>query len=435
MRDRYQKSRRLLERARQSLVGGVSSPFRAKLSVPLYFRDGQGPRVWDVDGNEYVDYTLAWGPLILGHKHPALVEAMQRQAALPHNYGAQHELEFVVAEKIQELVPCAERVLFTSSGSEAVHIACRLARAATRRERLLRFEGHYHGWLDPILWSYRPSLEQIGPAGSPPIPGSQGQVPTDADNLLVRSWNDLTAVEQAFAEHGSDIAAVITEPILCNSGGIFPERGYLEGLRSLATQHGALLIFDEVITGFRIALGGAQQALNVTPDLATFGKAIAGGATLSVVGGRKDVMELVGNGVAFGGTFNGNPVSLAGANATLEQLSRGEGLALRRARETGERLMNGIRSAAREAGLPLQVIGHGTCFWLHFTERTDLRCYRDTLHSRRDLLDKYLTLMLDEGILLLPEGRVYVSAVHDDREVEQTLGAVRHVFARLAEAG
>jgi glutamate-1-semialdehyde 2,1-aminomutase len=431
LQDRYQESKRLLERARQSLAGGVSSPFRAKLPVPLYFRDGSGPRLWDADGNEYIDYALAWGPLILGHKHPALVDAIRRQADQPHNYGAQHELEYQVAEMVQAIVPCAERVLFTSSGTEAVHIACRLARAATGRRLILRFEGHYHGWLDPILWSYQPTAGQIQSSEGRPVPGSAGQTSSDAENLLVASWNDLAAVEHLFATHGAEIAAVITEPILCNSGGILPEPGYLEGLRRLTSDYGALLIFDEVITGFRVALGGAQQLLGVTPDMATFGKAIAGGATLSVVAGRGDVIERVGNGVAFGGTFNGNSLSLGAARATIEQLSHDDGAALRRARQTGERLMEGIRSAARQSGIPLQVLGHGTCFWLHFTDCAPARCYRDTLNNSRDVIDRYLRLMLDEGILLLPQGRVYVSAVHGDKEVEQTLRAVQAVFARL----
>ena len=430
--DRYRRSRELLARARKSLVGGVSSPFRAKLPVPLYFEDACGSRARDVDGNEFIDYALAGGPLILGHKHPALMAALAQQASRPINYGAQHELEFVVAEKIQSMVPCAERILFTSSGSEAVHIAIRLARAVTGRRRLLRFEGHYHGWFDPILWSYRGTAEQMGPAEAPtPAAGSQGQFNEESGHLLVAPWNNLDAVEKLFAKYPGEIAAIITEPILCNSGGLLPAPGFLEGLREISSKHGALLIFDEVITGFRVHLGGAQKMFGITPDLATFGKAVAGGATLSVMAGKAEYLERVGNGVAFGGTFNGNPLSLSVANATLDELSRDNGAALERARTNGERLMTGIREAAAGAGLPVTVSGVGSCFWVHFTDQTELRNYRDMLRRRQDRLDRYLPAMLDEGVLMLPEGRTYVSAVHDDRDVNETLAAARKVFATL----
>ena len=431
--DKYQRSREFLDRARKSLVGGVSSPFRAKLPVPLYFEDALGSRAWDVDGNEFIDYALAWGPLILGHKHPALQAALRQQAERPLNYGAQHELEFTVAEKIQSLVPCAERILFTSSGSEAVHIAIRLARAVTGRRRLLRFEGHYHGWFDPILWSYRGAVAQMGPETKPTlVAGSQGQFNEESGHLLVAPWNNLEAVERLFEQHPGEIAAIITEPILCNSGGIPPDPGFLQGLRQITSKHGALLIFDEVITGFRVHLGGAQSLYNVTPDIATFGKAIAGGATLSVTAGKAEIMERVGNGVGFGGTFNGNPVSLAVANAALDELMRDNGAALNRARAVGERLMAGLREAATSAGLPVLVSGVGSCFWVHFTDRTELHDYRQMMERRQDILDRYLPAMLDEGVLLLPEGRVYVSAAHDDRDVADTLAAARKVFAKIA---
>ena len=434
MSDKYSTSRALLERARRSLAGGVSSPFRAKLPVPLYWADARGSRLTDVDGNEYIDYALAWGPLILGHCHPELVEAMRRHAEMPINYGAQHRLEIDVAEKIQELVPCVERMTFTSSGSEAVHVTCRLARAATKRPLILRFEGHYHGWFDSILWSYRATAEQLGPAGAPlAVAGSQGQPANESQNLLIAGWNDLDALESLFARHGDQIAAVITEPILCNSGGIAPKPGFLEGLREITTRYGALLVFDEVITGFRVGLGGAQQLFGVTPDLATFGKAIAGGATLSALGGRQEILELLGNGVAFGGSFNGNPVALGCAEATIRTLSRDGGQPLRHAEQLGERLKEGIRQAAKDAALEVQVTGHGACFWVHFTSAANITNYRDTLADRRDLLDRYLRLMLDEGILLLPEGRVYLSAVHTEADVDQTLEAVRRVFAQLAD--
>lgn len=421
--DRWSGSRLRLERARRSLAGGVSSPFRAKFPVPLYFADASGCRMTDVDGNCYIDYTLAWGPLILGHKHPALVEAIRQQAARPHILGAQHDLEYEVAEKIRQLVPCAERVAFTSSGSEAVQLALRLARAATGRRLVLKFEGHYHGWMDSVLISHHPRAEEIGPPEAPQaVPESKGQVPNAVDNVLVAPWNRIEDVERLFERRGSDIAAVILEPVLCNSGCLLPEPGYLEGLRRLADGYGTVLIFDEIITGFRMGLSGAQGFYGVTPDLATFGKALAGGAPLSAVAGRREIMELIGDGgVAFGGTFNGNPISLACARAALAELERDGGAALAHANRMGASLMEGIREAACRRGVPLQVTGFGAAFALHFTESAELRDYRDTLADDRGKLAAFLLRALEKGVYALPDGRMYVSAAHTEDDVGQTL--------------
>lgn len=437
MPDRYETSRRMLARARESLVGGVSSPFRAKFPIPLYFQDGRGARLRDVDGNEYVDYALAWGPLILGHCHPKLVEAVARQSCLPHIYGAQHELEYQVSERVQELVPCAERMIYTSSGSEAVQAALRLARASTGRNFVVKFEGHYHGWMDSVLLSYHPAEEELGPADAPrKVPGSSGQVANSADNLVVAPWNDVPFLERLFAAQGSSVAAIITEPVLCNSGCIMPDPGYLARLRSLSEQSGALLIFDEIITGFRMAPGGAQSVFGITPDLATFGKAMGGGLPLSAIAGRKEIMDLMADGtVAFGGTFNGNPLSLAAARATLEELSRDDGEALRSANRMGQELMQGFRQAAADYGVPLAVTGFGAAFSLHFTPRAEMRSYRDHVRDDQGALRWFLRQMLDEGVLMLPDGRLYVSAVHTANEIEQTIAAARRVFARIrAEA-
>lgn len=432
--DRWAQSRAWLERARRSLAGGVSSPFRARFPVPLYFRDGAGSRLTDIDGNAYIDYTLAWGPLILGHRHPAVTAALAEAATRPHLLGAQHELEYMVAETIQRLAPCAERVAFTSSGSEAVQLALRLARAATGRTRVLKFEGHYHGWMDSVLISHHPAAEQMGPAEAPrPVPESRGQVPNAIENVVIAPWNRLEAAERVFREQGSEIAAVILEPVLCNSGCLLPVPGYLEGLRRLTDRYGALLIFDEIITGFRMHLGGAQAYYGVIPDLATFGKAVGGGAPLSVVAGRRPIMELLAEGsVAFGGTFNGNPISLACAMATLRELERDGGAALAHANRMGSELMAGIRRIAERCGVALRVTGFGAAFALHFTEREDLREYRDTLQDDRRRLARFLLYALEEGVYLLPDGRFYVSAAHTPRDVEFTLAALERALQRVS---
>jgi glutamate-1-semialdehyde 2,1-aminomutase len=434
--DRWMRSREFLSRAQQSLAGGVSSPFRAKAPVPIYVADACGSRLRDVDGNDYIDYALAWGPLILGHRHPALVEAVRRQADRPHILGAQHQLEFEVAEQIQRLVPCAERLAFTSSGSEAVQLALRLARAFTGRTLVLKFEGHYHGWMDGALLSYHPSAAEL--EGSPPgraLPGSAGQVPNAADNFAVAPWNAAEALARIFDERGSSIAAAIAEPVVCNSGCLMPQPGFLELLAAHCRKNGALLIFDEIITGFRIELGGAQRRFGITPDLATFGKALGGGLPLSAICGRKDILEgMFGGGVAFGGTFNGNPISLAAAAATLGELSREDGRPLETVRKRGERLMDGIRAAAAAHAIPLRVVGFGAACALHFTEARQLQNYRDTLADDRHRLRRFLLAAAEEGVNLLPDGRLYLSTAHSEADIDETIAAFGRAFAGLAES-
>jgi glutamate-1-semialdehyde 2,1-aminomutase len=429
----FTTSRELLERAQRSLAGGVSSPFRASFPVPLYFSGGRGSRLRDVDGNEYIDYVLAWGPMILGYAHPAMVDAMRRQSDRPYCLGEEHELEILVAEQIQRLVPCAERVAFTSSGSEAVQLAMRLARAFTGRNLILKFEGHYHGWLDGALVSYHPAREAAGPIENPNVVlPSAGQVPNTAENVVVAPWNNAGILEQILARRGPEIAAVIMEPVLCNSGCLMPVAGYLEAARELCSRYGALLIFDEVITGFRMSPGGAQAFYGVTPDLATFGKAVAGGLPLSVVAGRREILEqMFGGGVSFGGTFNGNPMSLAAAHATLTELARDGGAPLAQANERGRKLMDGLNAMGRRRDLGLRVTGFGAAMSLHFTRRTELRDYRDTLDDDRTMLARILLRALEEGLHLVPDGRLYVSAVHTDEDISETLEAFERVLATV----
>jgi glutamate-1-semialdehyde 2,1-aminomutase len=430
----FLKSAELLARSRRSLAGGVSSPFRAKAPIPLFISDALGSRLTDVDGNEFIDYSLAWGPLILGHRHPKLVATLREQAERPHVYGAQHELEFELAELVQTVVPCAERLAFTSSGSEAVQIGLRLARAATGRSLILKFEGHYHGWMDSVLLSYKPRREELETSAfSEPILGTKGQVQNSADNLLVIPWNDIASLREVFQEHGSQIAAVISEPVLCNSGCIEPGKGFLAQMASIAREHGALVIFDEVITGFRIAPGGAQSHYGVTPDIATLGKAMGGGLALSAIAGRQEILELMfTGGVSFGGTFNGNPLSLAAGVTTIQELVRDGGEPLRTANRTGEKLMEGIRQVGRRYELPLLVNGFGAAFAVHFSPLPQLKNYRDTLNDNGPLLAKFLMESCKEGINILPDGRFYVSTVHSEEDVEETLAAIDRVCSKLS---
>ena len=398
------KSADLLERAKKSIAGGVSSAFRAKsVPHPLYFTHGEGPSITDVDGNTYLDYTLAWGPLILGHSHPAIAAAVEQTLQDGWDYGAQHEGEIRVAERLLDLVPCADRVVFSNTGTEADQIAFRLSRAFTGRKRILRFVNHYHGWLD-----------------APP-------------DTLFLPWNDLDALEKAIAEHPDEIACVILEPILCNGGCILPADGYLQGLRDITAKHGIVLIFDEVITGFRVDLYGAQGLYGITPDLATFGKAVAGGFPLSVVAGRYEIMKLIEDAtVLHGGSFNGNPTVLAASEATLEELSRDDGAALKGATRSGEKLMEGIRAAAAEAGVPVTVRGVGTVFKVVFPDEGAVTDSRGLTAPPSGRLGAWLEGMLDNGVYLLPDGRWYVATVHGDTEVEMTLEAARFAMNAVA---
>src|SRR5262249_19430716 len=295
-------------------------------------------------------------------------------------------------------------------------------------------EGHYHGWMDSTLLSYKPAPQEAGPLTSPhPVLGSQGQVRNAAENVRVVSWNRVDLAQEALEREGSTIAAVVLEPVLCNGGCLLPLPGYLHSLQDLCKKHGTLLMFDEIITGFRLALGGAQQHYGVTPDLATFGKAVGGGLPLSVVAGRQEVMELMcGGGVAFGGTFNGNPVSLAAADATLEVLCHNNGAPLARANLAGQTLKEGITGLGHKHDVRLLTTGFGTAFAVHFTNRPQLTDYRDTLDDNRELLARFLLEALAEGIHLLPDGRFYTSIVHSDEDIVQTLNAFDRAFKRLA---
>jgi glutamate-1-semialdehyde 2,1-aminomutase len=426
----FARSAEFLSRSRRYLAGGVSSGMRAVAKpLPLFFASGSGSSLTDVDGNQFIDYSLAWGPLILGHSHPAIISGVGEQLRRSQLLGAQHELEIDVAKKICQMVPCAERVVFNNTGSEAVQIAFRLARAFTGRHKIIRFEGHYHGWLDNVLIGYRPGFDSRGDRQETwPSEGMSRNAP---DETLVLQWNNLHAVERVLQDQGREIAAIITEPILCNSHCLLPAPGYLEGLRNLATRFGVLLIFDEVITGFRVAVGGAQSLFGIKPDIATFGKAVAGGFPLSVVAGSQEIMELVEQRrIVHAGSFNGNPISLAAARATLEVLDANQGAVLKQLRRAGETLMRGIKESAEKVGIPVLINGVGASFNLAFTVRREMLSYRDTLDCDASARDQFLEAMLASGVYLMPDGRWYVSAAHSDEDIESTLDSIRRIFIK-----
>jgi glutamate-1-semialdehyde 2,1-aminomutase len=431
VREKTRKSLALFERAQNSLAGGVSSILRRNSRpYPLYFSSGQGSRITDVDGNSYLDYALAWGPLILGHADERITAAIREQADRGLTFGAQHELEIEVAELLTGIIPCAERITWANSGTEIVQVALRLARAATGKMKFLKFEGHYHGWDDSVLVSHHPSHDSIQAAQGRPIGVGEGQRPHE--DVVVCQWNDASGVEAAFKNHMSEISAVICEPMLCNSGCIPPQEGFLEYLRDITQQCGALLIFDEVITGFRLDLGGAQAFYKVVPDLATFGKAVGGGVALSVLAGRQEFMNWIAEGkVIHAGTLNGNPLALAAARATLLVLSEDSEQLYKGLFEMGEKLRYGLQSLLRSAGYTVVTTGAGPVFQLSFMEQP-ARNYRDTLDADASMYSDFALGMLDEGVLLLPDGRWYLSAAHSTRDIELTLAAAHRVLARVS---
>ncbi len=427
----YAQSKALYERACRVLAGGVSSEFR-KLGAPhpLFYSRGSGSRIWDLDGNEYLDFTLSQGPLILGHSHPEVLAAVQRHSEQGQLFAGQHRAELELAEKLQSLIPCAELLRFSLSGSEAVHAALRVARAATGRPKFLRFEGHYHGWLDNVAFGIAaPSLEAMGEREQPnPVPWTGGLPPQAAEESILLPWNDLALVERTLRDRNTEIAAVITEPLMGNNGCIPPEPGFLIGLRQLCDAHGILLILDEVITGFRLGMGGAQAYFNVIPDLAVFGKAMASGYPISVLAGRRQWMQLVADStVIHAGTMNSGNPSVAAALATIEVLERDR--VHERLFVLGERLMTGLRRVAAETGQPLLVQGPGPMFHAGFTGAERVRDYRETFRYDKAKYAAFVLSMQQRGIRLIGRGLWYLSAAHTEAEIDHAVAMAREVLS------
>jgi len=429
----YTKSAELFERARRVLAGGVSSEFR-KFSQPhpLFYSHGRGSRLWDVDGNEYLDFTLSQGPLILGHSPPEVLKTVARHSADGQIFAGQHLAELELAERLQQSIPCAERLRFSLSGSEAIHAALRVARAATGRPKFLRFEGHYHGWLDNVCYGIAaPSLEAMGARELPAVtPWTQGLPPHSIDESILLPWNDLDLLEKTVAEQRAEIAAILTEPVMCNSGCIPPAPDYLEGLRRVCDRCGILLIFDEVITGFRLSPGGAQSYFGVTPDLAVFGKAMANGYPISALAGKQQWMELIAESkVIHAGTMNAGNPSVAAALATLEILDRSR--SHERLFALGNRLASGLREAAQSAGHALLIQGPGPMFHAGFTELAAVRDYRETFCYDRAKYASFALAMQERGIRLIGRGLWYVSLAHTEEDVDQCITAAGEAFRDL----
>lgn len=429
----YDRSAALLQRAQRVLAGGVSSEFR-KFNHPhaLFYSYGKGSRVYDVDGNEYLDFTLSQGPLILGHSHPGVLQAVNEYSADGQLFAGQHLREIELAEKLNKLIPSAELMRFCLDGSEAVQTAFRVARAKTCRQKFLRFEGHYHGWLDNVAFGVSAlSGFELGSREMPNVfPWSAGIPDITREEFVILPWNDAGLLKKTVAKYHDQLAAIITEPVMCNNGCIPPDNGYLQLMRELCDQYGITLIFDEVITGFRMGLGGAQKYFGITPDLSVFAKAMGSGYPISAIVGKREWMDLVASGqVVHAGTMNSSNPTVAAALATIRTLEKE--VSYERLYRYGKKLMEGITAAAIKYKHSLIVQGYGPMFNTSFTELNRVRDYRDTLKADKVKLKNFIAGMHDEGVRIIGRGLWYISAAHTEEDIEIAIEKVNEVLAKM----
>lgn len=425
------RSAELYAKSSEVLALGVSSGFRATVTdPPLFFDRAEGPYYYDVDGNKLLDYTLAWGPLILGSNHPHLNKAVTATLRKSYTLGAQHEGEIALAEKIVSLVPGADQVIFSSTGSEAVQTAIRLSRAKTERNAIIKFEGHYHGWMNNILVNYRPDLEASGPIESLNVLGGTGGQPQEEyAHTRALPWNRLDLLESELKK--GDVAGVIMEPLNANSGSIEPIDGFLQGAVDACAKHGTVSIFDEVITGFRLALGGAREYYGVIPDLSIYAKALAGGFSLAALAGKREAFDPLREGKTMhGGTYNGATVTMAAGLATLEVLSESTTI-YENMNAHGHAIRETFLSEANAAGIPLSASGAGTVFNIHPGLQTAPKDYRGYASVDLTSYGAFRQQMMNSGIQLLPDGRWYVGATHGQAELDLTRQAIKTHIGKL----
>ncbi|MCH2556344.1 MAG: glutamate-1-semialdehyde 2,1-aminomutase [Alcanivorax sp.] len=424
------QSEQLFRRAQKHIPGGVNSPVRAFKGVggtPVFFHRAEGPYLFDEDDNRYVDYVGSWGPMILGHNHPEVREAVQRAVADGLSFGAPTAAEVEMADLVCEMVPSMDMVRMVNSGTEATMTAIRLARGYTGRDKIIKFEGCYHGHVDSLLVKAGSGALTLGTPSSPGVPKAV------TDDTLTLNYNDAGGLEEVFKARGEEIAAVIVEPVAGNMNCVPPTQGFLEALRQYCDEHGAVLIFDEVMTGFRVARGGAQALYGVTPDLTTLGKIIGGGMPVGALGGKKAVMEHLSplGPVYQAGTLSGNPVAMAAGLATLRQLQR-DGFYEELEAKT-ETLTEGLATIAREAGIGFHTTRAGGMFGLYFTEQTRITRFDEVMACDAARFGTFFNAMLDRGVYLAPSAfeAGFVSIAHDDADIEATLSAAREAFAAL----
>ena len=425
------KSDQLFEQARQTIPGGVNSPVRAFNGVggtPRFIDHADGAYLYDVDGQAYVDYIGSWGPMLLGHNHPAIKAAVIKAVEKGLSYGAPTEIEVLMAEKVRQIVPSMEQVRMVNSGTEATMSAIRLARGYTGRDKIVKFEGCYHGHADSLLVKAGSGALTLGQPNSPGVPADF------AKHTLTCVFNDLDSVREAFTQYGSEIACIIVEPVAGNMHCIPPVPGFLEGLRAICDEFGALLILDEVMTGFRVSLRGAQGYYNIDPDLTTLGKIIGAGMPVGAFGGKKKVMQYIAptGPVYQAGTLSGNPVAMA-AGLTMLDLLLEPGLYEQLSDKTA-RVAEGLKAAATRHGIPLAITYVGGMFGFFFTEETEITRYEQVTRCDMERFKRFYHLMLEEGVYLAPSAYEagFLSLAHGDKEIEHTLAAAERSFAKLA---
>ena len=435
---RFPKSGKLFEEARKYLPAGVNSTARAVWSgwepYPLFAEKGTGSHITDVDGNEFIDYLLGLGPMLLGHRHEIVTAAVTKHINEVGTVSAlASELDNIAARKMTECVPSVEQVRFLNSGTEAVTYALRLARTYTGRKKIIRFEGMYHGFSDSIYWSKHPSKNAIDEFGNcTPEPQGPGVPDSIGDSLIICQWNDLDALARIIEENHEDIAAVITEPVMCNTGCILPTPGYLEGMRRLTEKYEILLIYDEVITGFRITLSGAQGYYGIEPDISVFAKGMGGGYPVAALGGKKEIMKLVDSGkVSVAGTYSGNGIALSATSATLDYL-RTPGL-YDELNNKSSKLRDGINDIWAKSKVPAHVVGIGAMFQVWFSDRPITNYREASLYAKEDIFRIWWEEMLFRGILFHPHyfENIFVSTAHTDRDIDETLQKAEEAVASV----
>lgn len=424
------RSEDLFKQAQVSIPGGVNSPVRAFSGVggtPIFFESAEGAYMIDADGKRYIDYVGSWGPMILGHNHPAVLEATLAAAKRGLSFGTPTEIEITMAETIRKIVPSIEKIRMVNSGTEATMTAIRLARGYTGRDKILKFEGNYHGHADSLLVKAGSGALTLGVPNSPGIPEDL------AKHTLTVNYNDIDSVKEAFNEFGDDIACIIVEPVAGNMNCIPPVPGFLEGLRDVCDEYGSVLIFDEVMTGFRVAPGGAQERYGITPDLTTLGKVIGGGMPVGAFGGKKEVMDYIApvGPVYQAGTLSGNPVAMSAGLAALQQLST-PGL-YDQLYQRVDALVDGLQERANRAGVPMTTNRAGSMFGFFFTEDPEVTSYAQATQCNMEHFKAFYHAMLNEGVYLAPsafEGG-FMSAAHTEDDIEKTLQAAEKAFTQL----
>lgn len=433
----HERSVRLFDKAKELVAGGVSSQIRVNepAEVPLFFTHAKGSKMWDADGNEYIDYIQGMGPNLFGHSPDFINQQVNEDMEKGYVFAGQFERELEVAEMVLDMVPMEDAtVRFASSGTEIDQLLFRTMRGYTGRPKILKFEGHYHGWMDSVNWSVHPPLDQAGPEDAPVAVGeSEGMDQATADGLVICQWNDLELLEKAFADHPDEIAGVIMEPILANTNCIVPSQEFLDGLQRICKENGALLAFDEVITGFRVARGGAQEYLGVIPDLATYAKSMAGGFPIAMILGRREVMDLIGDGTVYhGGSFNSNVMSIAATYASLKHIQDQGDAFYADLNGKGLRLMEGLRDVAKSLESDLHVQGVGSVFAISFTTKQEITNWRDHARNCDDSkYQRFASEMLKQGIRLSSNGRIHLSSAHTEEDIEKTVAAAAAVLPTL----